>query len=432
MERDVMTADIQGRALAMLNRFAQADWPDRLKLRKPVEKLIYSGSRASFRAAAQRAGKAGGTPRPVAPDSLFDLSLSDEQQMLVEMLEAFASEVLRPLAHDADAQAALPAALLNQAHELGLTHYAVSEAQGGMAGERTTLSNALIAEALGKGDLSLAAALLVPLSAANCIRRWGNAAQQAHWLPAFVGDEPAPVMAIAVNEPTPLFDPQQLQTRAHKRGKHYVLSGEKCLVLRGLDASQLIVAAQAADGPGLFIVEAGAKGLQRSPQPAMGLKAGSTARIRLNKVKVAQEARLSGEGFDYQSFVDHASLAWCALAVGTAQAALDYVIPYCNERVAFGEPISHRQGVAFMVADMAVEVDAMRLMVWRACARAEQGLAFQREAYLARLLCSEKAMKIGTDAVQLLGGHGFTKEHPVERWYRDLRALAVMAGGLQL
>ncbi len=118
--------------------------------------------------------------------------------------------------------------------------------------------------------------------------------------------------------------------------------------------------------------------------------------------------------------------------MGTAQAALDYVVPYCNERVAFGEPISHRQGVAFMVADIAVELDAMRLMVWRACSRAEQGLPFQREAYLARLLCSEKAMKIGTDAVQLLGGHGFTKEHPAERWYRDLRALAIMAGGLQL
>jgi len=408
-----MSSDVQGRALAVLNRVAQADWPDRLKLRKPFEKLIYTGSRASFRAAAQRAGKAAKLPRPVDPDALFDL------------LEAFASEVLRPLAHDADEQAALPAALLNQAHELGLTHYAVSEAQGGMAGERTTLSNALIAEALGKGDLSLAAALLVPLSAANCIRRWGNAGQQACGLPAFV-------MAIAVNEPTPLFDPHKLATRARKRGKHYVLSGEKSLVLRGLDASQLIVAAQAADGPGLFVVEAGAKGLQRSPQPAMGLKAGSTTRVRLNGVKVPVEARLAAESFNYQSFLDYAGLAWCALAVGTAQAALDYVVPYCNERVAFGEPISHRQGVAFMVADMAVELDAMRLMVWRACARAEQGLSFQREAYLARLLCSEKAMKIGTDAVQLLGGHGFTKEHPAERWYRDVRALAVMAGGLQL
>lgn len=427
-----MTADIQGRALAMLNRFAQADWPDRLKLRKPVERLIYSGSRASFRATAQRAGKAGKTPRPVDPDALFDLSLSDEQQMLVEMLEGFANEVLRPLAHAADEQATLPAALLNQVHELGLTHYGVSEAQGGMAAERTTVSNALIAEALGKGDLSLAAALLVPLSAANCIRRWGSPAQQAQWLPAFVSDEPAPLMAIAVNESTPLFDPQQLATQAKKRGKHYLLSGEKCLVLRGLDAGQLIIAAQAADGPGLFVVAAGAKGLQRRPEPAMGLKAASTARVLLNNVKVPLEARLAGEQFNYQSFLDHAGLAWCALAVGTAQAALDYVIGYCNERLAFGEPISHRQGVAFMVADMAVELDAMRLMVWRACARAEQGLSFQREAYLARLLCSEKAMRIGTDAVQLLGGHGFTKEHPAERWYRDLRALAVMAGGLQL
>ncbi|MDP3815994.1 acyl-CoA dehydrogenase family protein [Pseudomonas sp.] len=427
-----MTADIQGRALAMLNRFAQADWPDRLKLRKPVERLIYSGSRASFRAAAQRAGQTSQTPRAADPDALFDLTLSDEQQMLVAMLEGFASEVLRPLAHAADEQAALPAALLNQAHELGLTHYGVSEALGGMAAERTTLSNALIAEALGQGDLSLAAALLVPLSAANCIRRWGSPAQQAHWLPAFVGADLAPLMAIAVNEPTPLFDPQQLVTQAKKRGKHYLLSGEKCLVLRGLDAGQLIIAAGAADGPGLFIVAAGAKGLQRSPEPAMGLKAASTARVVLKNVKVPLDARLAGERFDYQSFLDYAGLAWCALAVGTAQAALDYVIGYCNERLAFGEPISHRQGVAFMVADMAVELDAMRLMVWRACARAEQGLSFQREAYLARLLCSDKAMQIGTDAVQLLGGHGFTKEHPAERWYRDLRALAVMAGGLQL
>jgi alkylation response protein AidB-like acyl-CoA dehydrogenase len=164
----------------------------------------------------------------------------------------------------------------------------------------------------------------------------------------------------------------------------------------------------------------------------MGLKATSTARIVLKNVKVPAENRLAAEHFNYQSFLDHGARAWCALAVGTAQAALDYVIPYCNERLAFGEPISHRQGVAFMVADMAIEVDAMRLMVWRACARAEQGLPFHREAYLARLLCAEKAMQIGTDAVQLLGGHGFTKEHPVERWYRDLRGVAIMAGGLQL
>jgi alkylation response protein AidB-like acyl-CoA dehydrogenase len=427
-----MKLDVQGRALAALNRLAQADWPARLKLRQPLEKLIFRGSRASFRLAATRATKVARSPRPLDPDALFDLALSDEQQMLVEMLGSFAQEVLRPAAHDADANAAVPAALLNQAQELGLTFYGVSEQHGGMAGERTTLSNALIAEALAKGDLSLAAALLVPLSAANCIRRWASAEQQARWLPAFVGEQAAPLTVIAVNEPTVMFDPLRLTTRAKRKGAHYVLNGEKCLVLRGLEAEQLIVAAQTKQGPGLFLLDASSAGIQRRAEPAMGLKASATARIVLKNVKVPAENRLAAEHFNYQNFLDHAALAWCALAVGTAQAALDYVIPYCNERLAFGEPISHRQGVAFMVADMAIEVDAMRLMVWRACARAEQGLPFQREAYLARLLCAEKAMQIGTDAVQLLGGHGFTKEHPVERWYRDLRGVAIMAGGLQL
>ncbi|AYC34548.1 acyl-CoA dehydrogenase [Pseudomonas cavernae] len=427
-----MSADVRGHALAVLNRIAQADWPDRLRLRKPFEKLIYSGSRAGFRLAAERVAKTARMPRPVDADGLFDLSLNDEQQMLVAMLEGFAAEVLRPAAHAADASGAVPTELLNQAQALGLSHYGVGEAHGGLAGARTTVSNALIAEALGTGDLSLAAALLVPLSAANCLRRWSSPEQQARWLPAFVAANAAPLMAIAVNEPRPLFDPLKLKTQAVRKGRHYLLNGEKCLVLRGLEASQLIVAAHTAEGPALFVVAADAKGVSRQAEPAMGLKAGGTARIRFKGVKVAAEQRLAAAHFDYQSFLGHATLAWCALAVGTAQAALDYVVGYCNERLAFGEPISHRQGVAFTIADIGIEVDAMRLLVWRACARAEQGLPFHREAYLAQLLCAEKAMQIGTDAVQLLGGHGFTQEHPAERWYRDLRAVALMAGGLQL
>ncbi|MCP8465109.1 acyl-CoA dehydrogenase family protein [Pseudomonas sp. ZM23] len=427
-----MTTDVQGRALAVLNRVAQADWPDRLKLRKPFEKLLYSGSRTGFRMVSERAAKQSKMPRKVDPDGLFDLSLSDEQQMLVEMLEGFAADVLRPAAHDADARASLSLELLSQAQELGLTHYGVGEVHGGMAGERTTLTNALIAEALARGDMSLAAALLVPLSAANCIRRWASAEQQSRWLPAFVAEEAAPLIAIAVNEPQLLADPQRLSAKARKRGGHYLLSGEKCLVLRGVDAQKLIVAADSGDGPALFLVDARAKGVEVRSEPAMGLKAAGTARVRFKSVKVPTEHRLAAEHFDYTAFLDHAALAWCALAVGTAQAALDYVITYCNEREAFGEPISHRQGVAFMVSDIAIELDAMRLMVWRACALAERGQPFHREAYLARLLCAEKAMKIGTDAVQLLGGHGFTQEHPAERWYRDLRAVSLMAGGLHL
>jgi alkylation response protein AidB-like acyl-CoA dehydrogenase len=118
------------------------------------------------------------------------------------------------------------------------------------------------------------------------------------------------------------------------------------------------------------------------------------------------------------------------VAVGTAQAVVDYVIPYVNERVAFGEPVSHRQAVAFAVANMATELEGMRLATYRAAARADQGKDFAHATTLARQLCSEKGMAIGSEGVQLLGGHGFVKEHPVERWYRDLRAAGLMEGAL--
>jgi len=139
---------------------------------------------------------------------------------------------------------------------------------------------------------------------------------------------------------------------------------------------------------------------------------------------------LLGGADDYAECVRLSRLAWCALAVGTAQAVLDYVVPYVNERVAFGEPISHRQSVAFMVANIGIELQGMRLVTYRAASRAAQGKSFAREAALARRLCAERGMQIGNDGVQLLGGHGFVKEHPVERWYRDLRAIGLMEGGV--
>ena len=131
---------------------------------------------------------------------------------------------------------------------------------------------------------------------------------------------------------------------------------------------------------------------------------------------------------DLQRLIDLSRLGTCALSVGCCQAVLDYVIPYVNERVAFGEPISNRQSVAFMVANIAIELDGMRLMVLRAASRAEQGLDFHKEAYLARTLCAKYAMEIGTNGVQLLGGHGFCREHPVELWYRNLRAIGILEG----
>jgi alkylation response protein AidB-like acyl-CoA dehydrogenase len=132
----------------------------------------------------------------------------------------------------------------------------------------------------------------------------------------------------------------------------------------------------------------------------------------------------------YAECVHLGRLAWCALAIGTGQAVLDYVIPYVNDRVAFGEPISHRQAVAFAVANIAIELEGMRLATYRAASRADQGAGFARETALARQLCADKGMAIASEGVQLLGGHGYVKEHPVERWYRDLRAAGVMEGAL--
>lgn len=176
-----MSTDVQGRALAVLNRVAQADWPDRFNLRKPFEKLLYSGSRTGFRLASERSAKQAKGPRKADPDGLFDLSFSDDQQMLVDMLEGFALEVLRPLAHDADAEASLPAELLNQALELGLTHYGVGEVHGGMAGERTTVTTALIAEALAKGDLTLRPCWSASPAATRPPTAWPTASRPLEW-----------------------------------------------------------------------------------------------------------------------------------------------------------------------------------------------------------------------------------------------------------
>jgi alkylation response protein AidB-like acyl-CoA dehydrogenase len=163
----------------------------------------------------------------------------------------------------------------------------------------------------------------------------------------------------------------------------------------------------------------------------MGLRPAATGRLLLDGARVPAGALMAeGEPTAYAECVQRSRIAWCALAVGASQAALDYVIPYVNERTAFGEPISNRQAVAFAVSNIGIESDAMRLVTYRAASRADQGKEFGHEAALARRLSAAKGMQIGSDGVQLLGGHGFVKEHPVERWYRDLRAAGVMEGAL--
>ena len=282
---------------------------------------------------------------------------------------------------------------------------------------------------------------------ASAIGRWGTAEQEAAYLPPFTGED-VPAAALALLEPRPLFDPLELGTRARRDGHDWILDGVKSLVARAGECELFLVAADAEDvGPALFVVESSTSGLSVEAEPAMGLRPAATGRLLLEGARLPGTALLghdaSGEGAPgtsapavkmpaqaYVECVQRARIAWCALATGACQAVLDYVIPYVNERKAFGEPISNRQAVAFAVADVGIETEGMRLATYRAASRADQGRDFAREAALARRLCAAKAMKIGSDGVQLLGGHGYVKEHPVERWYRDLRAVGVMEGAL--
>ena len=188
-----------------------------------------------------------------------------------------------------------------------------------------------------------------------------------------------------------------------------------------------------ADGDvGLFLVPRGARGLSVTPAPTMGLRGAALADVKLEGVRLADDALLGGDVSTerYEALVDRARIGWGALAVGTGAALLDYVIEYCNDRVAFGEPISHRQAVAFTIANIAIEVEGLRLLVYRAASRADHGLPFREHAHHVRAFAGDKAMQIGTDGVQLLGGAGFIRDHPVERWYRHLRGVALMEGAL--
>jgi alkylation response protein AidB-like acyl-CoA dehydrogenase len=438
-----------GMGLRALGRLAGSDVVDRLGVRQPAQRMLYRATRDGFRAA----GAAGrtfktvqrrGQPvrlKPAGDSGVFDLTPSDEQQMIGETFKAFAQEQLRPAAQEADASCNTPKELLGQVSELGLSMLGVPEELGGAVSERSTITSVLAAEALAEGDMGLAVAALASASVASALSLWGDASQQATYLPALVSED-VPAAALALHESRPLFDPFKLKTVAKRSGEDFLLSGGKALVPRAVDASLLIVGAELeGEGPALFLVETAgsgvraksvpAAGLRVKATPAMGVRAAALGELQLDEVRLPSSALLGGgDPTIYAECVRRARLAWCALAIGTGKAVLDYVTRYANERIAFGEPISHRQAVAFAISDIAIELEGMRLAVLRAASRADAGKPFAEEVSVARTLCTQRGASIGSEGVQLLGGHGYVKEHPVERWYRDLQAAGVFEGAL--
>ncbi|MDH5670909.1 MAG: acyl-CoA dehydrogenase family protein [Myxococcales bacterium] len=361
---------------------------------------------------------------------LFDLTLTEEQALMRDTVRKFAATEMRVHSRSADEAGRAPEGFYEKSVELGFNMVPIAEDQGGLGAERSPVSNMLIIEDLAYGDMSLALGAVSSLSFINAVIDHGSDAQQQALLPAFTEDGFRPA-SVALMEPGLRFDPLKPKTRARKVADGYVLDGVKTMVPLGGSAEVMLVVADEQDrGPAAFVVERGQAGLEASDERFMGLRPLQLSKLTLSDVKLPASARLGGpEGsFDLRRLVDLSRIGVAAASLGVGQAILDYVKDYCSERVAFGEPITHRQSVAFMIADIAIELDAMRLMVYRAAARAEQGLDFRREAYLARVQCADKGMKIGTDGVQLLGGHGFIREHMVELWYRNMRAVGILEG----
>jgi alkylation response protein AidB-like acyl-CoA dehydrogenase len=359
---------------------------------------------------------------------MYSFEPTGEQKMLVEAVSRFAAKDLREIAHDADAAAELPRATIERGWELGVLQSSIPEQYGGF-GERSAVTNALAAEALAYGDLAGALAIMAPALFGLPILSAGSDAQRQAFLPRLV-QAGYPATTAALVEPRYDFDPNALATRAREDGDGYVLDGEKCYVPLAAEAEHLLVFARLDGATQGFVVKAGTPGLAITEREQnMGLRALPTYGLRLSGCRVACADRLGGAGgHEFAPILNASRTALSALAVGLAHAAYDYALAYAKERTAFGEPIAQRQSIAFMLAEMITDVEAARLLVWEAAWLLDQGRDATRAAYLAHIATSDVALAVADQAVQILGGHGYIRDHPVELWLRNARGFPVFEG----
>jgi alkylation response protein AidB-like acyl-CoA dehydrogenase len=298
---------------------------------------------------------------------------------------------------------------------------------------RSAVTGALLLEELAYGDLPLAMAMLVPALVAYPVVDYGSNRQKTEILAALTAAT-FPRVTAALVEPSMDYDPADLGTRATLVDGAYVLSGRKCFVPLGTNAETFLVYA-AEGGPGLdkvqaFLVPRGTPGFTvGSKEKNMGLRAVDTVELVLEDVRLPAHARLGeSKGVDFARVMSYSRVAIAALGVGLARGAFDYARDYAKERKAFGEPIASRQAIAFILADMALEIDAARLLLWEAAWQLDKGNTATKETYLARMYADATALKVADNAVQVLGGHGYIRDNPVEGWLRHARGLSTFDG----
>jgi alkylation response protein AidB-like acyl-CoA dehydrogenase len=361
---------------------------------------------------------------------------TEEQEVAREALREFAEKSLRPRARECDEAESLPEDFLQEVWELGLTATQIPEAYGGVGEERSPGTNARVLEELTYGDAALALAAVTPSLFALPLVDQGTEDQKERYLPLF-GTERFHAASLAVVEPSPVFDVTQMHTVAEPKGDAFVLNGTKRFVPLGDRASHFLVLCRNTSSAGegfaaidAFIVPRDAEGLVISDlEKNLGLKALPTVTLELQRVEVPAADRLGGDaGMDARRLVNGSRTALAASMVGLSRAVMEYAIPYAKDRVAFDQAIAQKQAIAFMLSDMCIETDATRWLFWKAASQLEQGLDATRAAHFARAYAAQQCMKIADNGVQVLGGHGFIREHPVEMWYRNARTLGVLEG----
>lgn len=374
--------------------------------------------------------------RAAAPQMHFDLS--EEQRQFQELAHTFAENEIRPVAADYDEREEFPWDVVKKGHELGLMTYGFPEAYGGTGAD--ALTQCVVTEELAWGCAGITTAMGGTGLCATPIMIGGSEAQKKKYLGRFADTRKLTLGAYAITEPGAGSDVASMKTTARKVDGGYVLNGTKQFITNGGLADVYVVFAtvdpsQRADGICAFIVEKemGVQGGKKERK--MGIRASTTAQIHLDDVFVPQENMLGeeGEGFlvAMRTF-EHTRPDVAAMAVGIARAAFEYAMDYSQQREQFGRPIARFQAIGFMLADMATEIDAARLLTWRSAWMLDQGLPVNKEASMAKRFAADTAMKVTTDAVQILGGVGFTRDYPTEKWMRDAKIMQIFEGTSQI
>jgi alkylation response protein AidB-like acyl-CoA dehydrogenase len=361
---------------------------------------------------------------------MYSFEPTEEQQMLVEAIGKYAINDLRAAGRGAEESGELPKKLVDKGWEIGLLQASIPERYGGF-GERSAVTGVLAVEEMAFGDLAGTLAVLAPSLFATPILLAGSEEQRQTYLPKIVAGEWSPYTA-ALIEYALDFDATALRSMATASGNRFILNGEKAFVPFAKDAEAILVYADLNGKTQGFIIPKDTAGLtiHDEREKLMSLNALPLYRVRLDSVKVPATNRLGGAaGHDFEPILASMRLATAAAAVGVANAAFQYSMNYAKEREVFGVKVAQKQAIAFMLAEMRTEIEAIRLLTWEAAWKLDQGKEdAYTEAYLAATGAADMAIVVTDRAVQTLGGHGYIREHPVEMWMRNGRGFATFTG----